>query len=122
MFPCHCSFIGVFWGGASWSDLGTLSAPKDAWKTGCRPEPMYLAVCVASLVEISWDNLGRSQEQKNADIPMRKLLFRKLFFFGSWSLRWLCWAPLGASWASLGAKMVPIMPSKVIPEFVPKLV
>ena len=70
----------------------------------------------------SWDCLGRPQERKNADGPMRKPLFSKIAFFVSWGPRWLSWAPLGASWAGLGAKRAPKMVSKAVPKWVPILV
>ena len=66
----------------------------------------------------SWDRLGRSQERKNANSPMRKSLFRKSFFFASWSSLWLSSAPLDASWAGLAAQMAP----KIFPKATPKLV
>ena len=65
-----------------------------------------------------WDCLGRSQERKNADRPMRKPFFSKIAFFASWSPRWLSWALLAPPVLVLTApKMFP----KVAPRWFPKL-
>ena len=69
----------------------------------------------------SWDCLGRSQERKNADGPMRKPFFENsLFRFLELSLALLgsSWRLLGRSWGQMAPKMAPKATLKLVPKLV----